>query len=117
MDYHIVSGSDLGDTVTVVADYLVPSGSNDATRTWKSVVAELRTAAGETGTSQVPWRTDFTLLDAGDIKEVQFTVEDDAHKTTVDRATFLDTYVGNYMTEYASEFAKRYRFYGLTRSI
>ncbi len=118
-DYYVLEGSTLNNSVTVAIHIVVPTGSNDANKPWKDVVAELRAAAGSAGTTAVTWLSsaDTTKLDDGTLYELSFSFEDDAHASGPERAANLDAAVSVRIAGFVDEFANRFRFYGMERTI
>lgn len=125
-DYYVVQQNDRGDTISVIIHFPVPAGNNDATPTpkaWQAIVAELRTAAGEAGSSQVPWATAPMLaaLDTGSVYELAHSFQDETDNvdtlTPAQRATNLDAAVQAKIAEFTEDFAEVYQFYGTERTV
>lgn len=120
-DYTVIRNSDLKNTADVVIEYIVPAaGNNTAGIQWRTVVAEVRANAGESGTANPRKRTDtayLASLDSGAVLELAHTVEYDANLTTAQKATALDAAVTTKIAEFTTDFQNIYQFYGIERSV
>ena len=124
-DYYVIRQDDRNETISVVIHIPVPGGDNDALptpRSWQSVVAELRTFSGETG-SAVPWADApmIAALDAGTLYEHHYSFQDNSDNvaalTPAERAANLDAAVTAEIARFQADFAAIYRFYGTERTV
>lgn len=120
-DYTVLEQATQSNRATVVIEYAVPGGNNTAGLAWSTVVAETRSARGETGTTVNPRKTadaaHLAALDAGTIVEVVTSFEYNAYLSDAAKAAALDGFVAGRIAEYVNEFAARFRFYGTVRTV
>ncbi len=120
-DYTVIRNSEKDNRSDVVIEYVVPAtGDNSAGLQWRAIVAEVRAASEDVGSTLNPRkRTDsvhIAQLDNGELVELSLSVEYDAELGLAAKAAVLDSAVAARVAEFASEFASLYAFYGLVRT-
>ena len=111
--YTILTNSPSNNSSTVVIDFPVPNGSNDAGVPWQSVVAELRTDSGSINPRKEFEVAHVASLDAGEVIEIELTVEYNAKLPNDQKIAILNSAVNDEIERFTAEFSILNKFYGL----
>lgn len=120
-DYMIIRQAVKENTATVVVEFPVPGGTNDAGIAWQDVVAEVRALEGNVGVTQNPHKqgdgTYISQLDAGQLYELVETIEYSANSTDPQKVAVLDAAVSDAVSAATSDVQSLYIYYGLERTV
>ncbi len=113
--FTVIRSSPLDNSVTAVWSYTVPGGNNSAGVAWSDVVAELRAAAGEAGTSLNPRASaaHIAALDAGTFLERTTTADGfSAKANNTTKLNQLKAAITADEAAFVTSFANEFKFYG-----
>lgn len=119
--YTVLDQSETENTATVVIEYSVPGGNNAAGVPWSQVVSQVRVADGLAGTTINPRKVGnngyINGLNNGSTYELAYTHSYGRYLSNAAKAASLDAGVLARIAQFTDEFAGRYRFYGMERTV
>ena len=119
--YTVLSQSEEANSATVVVEFAVPAGNNDAGVASSQIVSQVRTADGLSGTTVNPRRVGnngfINQLNTGSLVEASYTHHYNRYLGNAAKAAALDAGVTAFLNQFTTDFASRYRFYGTERTV